>query len=108
MSLDFLWYGPNGTPYEYRVYGLNTNWNDVPGNYIFVTREDHIGWVPLYIGETGSFQYRLDANHEKWAEALHLGMTHIHAHTGSPVYEYRRQEEWNLIRNYNPPLNKRT
>lgn len=104
MSGTHIWYGENGTPYEYRVYGLDSRWNDVPGNYIFAKMLSGV-WYPLYIGETGSFKERLVESHEKWEEAIRHGMTHIHAHSGGQVYDTRRYEEWNLIRKHNPPLN---
>ena len=105
MSGAQLWYGEDGTPYEYRIYDRGTIWNDVPGNYIFAVMSSGL-WVPLYIGETDNFESRLNSNHEKWDAALRRGMTHIHAHTGSPVYETRRYEEWNLIRKHAPELNR--
>lgn len=111
MSGTQIWYGENGTPYEYRIYDLDPTWNNVPGNYIFAKWDGSIAggqWVPLYIGETDSFERRLVPSHERWADALRDGMTHVHAHTGSPVQETRRYEEWNLIRQYMPLLNRKT
>ena len=78
-----LWIGMNGLQYTYSVYSLDTQWNDVPGNYIFA-RMDGSLWIPLYIGETGSFMSRL---------------------MSSPVKSVRVEEEQNLIRRYNPVCN---
>ena len=51
------WYGRSRTGYTYTVYSMNTNWNDVPGNYIFA-RQTSNDWSALYIGETVSFKNR--------------------------------------------------
>lgn len=109
MSGTFIWRGEDGTPYEYRIYNLDPKWNDVPGNYIFAKEGTILGggWIPLYIGETENFENRLGPSHERWAEAMAHGMTHVHAHTSSPVQETRRYEEWNLIRQHMPILNRR-
>ncbi len=107
MSGTYIWRGADGAPYEYRVYDLGAVWNDVPGNYIFAKKVSALAgqWVPLYIGETGSFESRLIPSHDRWHAALQEGMTHIHAHTSSAVQKTRRYEEWNLIRQYMPSLN---
>lgn len=110
MSGTYIWYGENGVPYEYRIYDCDQKWNNVSGNYIFAKCEgsDLVRrWIPLYIGETGNFEHRLVPSHECWAEAKAHGMTHVHAHTNSPVQETCRYKEWNLIRQHMPILNRR-
>ena len=110
MSGTYIWRGEDGAPYEYRIYGPDAKWNNVPGNYIFAKWEGSVlggRWTPLYIGETENFERRLVPSHERWADALQHGMTHVHAHTSSPVQETRRYEEWNLIRQCMPILNRR-
>jgi hypothetical protein len=102
-----VWVGADGTRYTYKVFPVNAEWNDVPGNYIFAKRATLGGWIPLYIGETGSLQDRpLSPEHEKWGCAADRGMTHIHAHTSNPVRSVRTDEESNLRRRYSPPCNQ--
>ena len=105
MNGTHVWRGEDGAPYEFRIYGLDTNWNDVPGNYIFAKRSG-AGWIALYIGQTSSFKNRLSPSHEHWNRALQHGMTYIHAHTGSEYERTRRYEEWNLIRRHMPVVNQ--
>ena len=68
---------------EFEVYQPDTEWNDVGGVYIFTVQQPAglLGdrWQALYVGETESFENRLDlSNHEKWESAVELGATHIH------------------------------
>lgn len=107
MNGRALWYGEDGTPYEYKVFDLETPWNDVPGNYIFA-KFTGSSWKPLYIGETTSLKVRLTTNHHQWPCAQSHGVTHIHAHTSSKSLTSRRNEEMNLIRQHNPPCNRFT
>ena len=101
-----VWQGKSGTKYTYKIYSINGNWNDVPGNYIFAKRTA-TGWQAQYIGETGSFKNRLSpiTKHEKYECAKKLGITHIHAHVNKGGVEARRKEEKDLINRLNPPCN---
>ncbi len=89
--------------YNFSVHSPGIAWNDVPGVYIFASRNAGGGWKAWYIGETDSFARRIP-NHERWAEARRRGATHVHA-----MVEYsastRSNLEQSLIRRYNPPLN---
>ena len=100
------WYGSSGAAYQYGVYPLNTNWNDVPGNYIF-TKWTANGWSPLYVGETDSFSNRLGSlgSHHAHGCATRNGMTHIHARTNMGGVARRRAEEADIIRRYTPTCN---
>lgn len=106
MTESALWTGADGTNYSYKVFNTNVSWNNVPGNYIFAKLTGR-GWEALYIGEAGDLKTRLVPTHEKWARALRLGMTHVHAHTSNPVKSVRTGEERNLIQRYRPPCNDR-
>ena len=97
------WAGKSGKVYQYEVYGLDTDWNDVPGNYIFVKLNSANRWAPLYIGETDSFKTRLP-NHEKWPCVRQHGVTHIHAHKNS-AETARKSEETDLRNAWPTPCN---
>ena len=93
--------------YEFKVYDpLTTTWNDLPGVYIFAKVNEFTNrWKALYIGETESFKKRpLGSGHEKWADALRLGATYIHARVESHKAT-RLAVERILIDQENPPLN---
>lgn len=92
---------------DFQVLGPPTGekWNDVPGVYLFVRidqREQR--YAPLYVGQTTSLAARLPG-HERWHEAERLGATQVHAKVIQAPGDRARLEE-NLIRTFNPPLNR--
>ena len=93
--------------YEFIVYDRDgTNWNDVPGNYLFC-RWFNSEWHVLYAGETGSFKKRpLGPGHEKWDGAVHAGMTHIHARREDGPEATRQKIEMEIRLAFDPPLNR--
>lgn len=95
--------------YDFNSYDpTQTNWNDVPGIYIFAGMSaDGRWWRAKYVGQTSSFITRLGPelnNHERWPEAIREGATHVHARVVQNQIE-RRSLELMLIETYNPPLN---
>ncbi len=100
------WYGSSGAAYEYSVYSLEPNWNDVPGNYVF-TKWTMNGWVAIYVGETGSLRDRLNSlvSHHAYNCAARNGMTHIHARTNVGGVVRRQAEESDITSRYRPPCN---
>lgn len=58
----------------------------------------------LYIGQTEGFRTRLNPGHEKWEEALKLGMNAIAVYVPLPS-ESRFDIENRLITHLRPPLN---
>jgi hypothetical protein len=89
--------------YQFDVYLYNGSWNDVGGVYVFTGQNHLFQWVPLYVGEAGSFRTRMIA-HEKWNPAVHLGATHVHAMV-MELDLLRKKIEQELIQAYHPPLN---
>ena len=89
--------------YEFIVYTMEANWNEVGGIYIFTGKNPQGLWVPLYIGKADSFQARF-ASHERWDEAARVGATHVHALV-VPLEANRVIIEAELIQNYQPRLN---
>lgn len=92
----------NWLTHSFYVYPHNTSWNDVAGIYIFCSVVNN-RWLAHYIGQASSFSDRL-SNHERFREALMLGMTHIHALT-VPAQADRDRIEKALIQSYQPRLN---
>lgn len=93
----------NWASHEFEVHSPSVSWHDVPGIYIFAGLNQASKWVPLYIGQASSLSDRL-TGHERWAEAVRRGATHIHA----MVVNYQRDRdiiEQMLIRAFQPPLN---
>ncbi|HYC06218.1 MAG TPA: hypothetical protein VED40_23215 [Azospirillaceae bacterium] len=102
MADHFTWPGVQGT---YRYWLLRDRFSAVaePGNYMFVKLAQNV-WIPLYIGETDNLSDRLP-NHERWAEVVRHGATHIMAHTSPGGVVLRRAEERDLIARWNPVCN---
>ena len=90
--------------YPFKVCDFGGSWNAVGGVYIFSGIDHQNGWwEPLYVGQTDSFRNRIPF-HERWAEAVQLGATHVHA-TVVPQAAMRAAVERHLIEAYQPPLN---
>ena len=98
------WKGYNFTSYN----PDNTDWNEVPGIYIFAgLSSDRRWWAPKYIGRTLSFKDRLGSGkitHERWPQAKSLGATHVHARVEHDETQCRFIE-FLLINAYKPPMN---
>lgn len=103
MTDKAIWTGASGRQYEYQVFDARTNWNDVPGNYIFAALAQG-RWRACYIGQTESFKNRLP-NHESWACAAQNGATHVHARVNRGGEQARKAEEADLIASNQPPCN---
>jgi excinuclease UvrABC nuclease subunit len=89
---------------EFKVFGLNSNWKDVPGVYAYCQRNATSGaWEVLYVGQAESFRDRLP-NHERERDARRRGATHVLA---SVVNERAKRSrlEADMIRELQPPLN---
>lgn len=112
QAQTYQWTGKSGTVYQYEVYPIGQPFRHVPGNYIFPVPGNYIFafeigpacWWPIYIGQTADLRERFGDHHkESCIKAYHA--THIHAHRnygGEPV---RRDEEADLVANYNPACN---
>ncbi len=104
FTVDFT--GKSGMTYRYWNL-INTTAPGIQaigGNYVFVKQLQNGTYMPLYFGEAGDLQARIPT-HERLAEAVRLGATHIMAH-GTPAGEQARlAEERDLIQFWNPPLN---
>ena len=96
--------------YQFVVYDLEGPIYNAPGVYIFSKdtpnfREEEPEHEFLYIGQTEGFRTRLHPNHEKWDEALHLGMNNICVYVPRPS-ESRFDIERLLIEHFRPKLNE--
>ncbi len=92
--------------YSFTSHDPAANWNDVAGIYIFSKPSTQPGkWLALYIGQASSFKDRL-TNHERWAEALQLGATHVHAMVET-LQANRDKIEESLIKDFQPQLNEK-
>lgn len=109
MADHIVWKGASGKTYKY--WFLGTTLAVVPseikhtaGNYMFVKRSGS-GWLPVYIGQTGSLRNRIP-DHPELPCAKRNSGTRIMSHTTSNAEQLRRKEESDLIANYSPPCNQ--
>lgn len=98
------WPGLSGKTYRYWINPIGETFKDEAGNYGFVKQLPNGNFVPLYFGEAESLRNRL-SNHERWAEAVRLGVTHFVTHTTLGGLRVRLAEERDLIQRWNPPMN---
>ena len=103
------WLGTEFTVHEYEI----ADWPDSGGVYILAKRTfgpvgeillrgaDH--WEALYVGKAEkSFRERL-RDHEKWSDALGLGLTHVHVRVAGAIEQTLL--EGTLIAELQPRLN---
>jgi len=103
MSDKCIWTGASGKKYEYEIFPIGTDWNDVSGNYIFARQSSPTRWLSVYIGETESFKNRLP-NHNELPCIRRNDGTHIHAHINRDSLA-RLAEETDLLNNNSSPCN---
>lgn len=92
----------SGTPLDFNPYPQTGDWRDVAGIYCFAYNEAGT-WRVLYVGQASSFRDRLP-RHERWAEAVRKGATHVLAVTVG-LQAQRDRIEAELISELQPPLN---
>ena len=98
------WTSAAGVRLDFEVGSTLTDWNPVPGVYMFV-RHSVGDPVALYVGKTDSFKDRLCAAHHKLTAAHVLGMTHIWAKVVNDA-RVRADLERALIQDLTPCLNE--
>ena len=103
MADSSTWKGASGKKYEYVIHPIETDWNDVPGNYIFAKEISPGKWASVYIGETDSFRGRLPCHNELPCIRRNGGThTHVHVHHDRRV---RLAEEADLLATGKTPCN---
>lgn len=103
MANKCNWTGASGKIYEYEIFPIGIDWNDVAGNYIFAKQSSPNRWASIYIGETESFKDRLP-NHNQLPCIRRNEGTHIHAHVNQDS-RARLAEEVDLLATDKPPCN---
>lgn len=98
-----IWTGKSGKQYRYWIHRLPPNFKADSANYIFA-KETPNTWVAVYVGETSDLSERFD-NHHAMPCIKRNGATHIHVHTTPGGAQRRRDEEADLITQWNPTCN---
>ncbi len=98
--------GFNGidTDYTFGIYSIHVAPSATNAVYMFCKKKGG-QYVPLYIGKAENLKLRL-TSHERAAEAIRLGATHLLVHTpGFGARVHYLEAERRLIAHYNPVLN---
>lgn len=74
--------------------------------YAFVRRDVFGGRRYLYFGECEDMSTRLGPRHEKWADAIALGMNEVHLHLSAKTRTERLDVEQRLRSSIPTPLNE--
>lgn len=80
MALKQYWTGKAGGTYEFDVYLIGQEFNPVSGVYIFCRPIGDGRFEALYVGETDSFNDRLNTrleHHHGFKRAIPYGATHV-------------------------------
>lgn len=104
MAKSCMWASASDRIYEYKIFPIGNDWDDVPGNYIFAKKIARVKWEAIYIGETESFKDRLP-NHNELPCIRKNGGTHIHIHVNRES-RARLAEEADLLVNNKAPCKK--
>jgi hypothetical protein len=99
------WPGQSGKEYPYEIYTLDTDFQPLPGNYIYARQAEDGTWVPVYIAQTRDLHQRLEG-HVHLDDAVQNGATHLHAHYCSVGQASRCSEERDLILHWQPVCNE--
>jgi hypothetical protein len=99
------WPGQSGKEYPYTVYPLDTQFQTLPGNFIYARQAEDGSWVPIYIAQTRNLRQRLEG-HVTVEDAIQSGATHIHAHYDTVGQAARCNEEHDLVLRWKPVRNE--
>ncbi len=102
----YWWQGASGHGYVHTVYPIHAIPDFIKAcNYIFARPRFDGTREPLYIGESGAFDQRLNS-HEKLGAALRLGATEAHIHFLAESQQERLNIETDLRHGHPTPLNQ--
>lgn len=92
------------TNYSFGVYSIHSTPSATNAVYLFCKIQNG-QYVPLYIGKAENLHSRL-VGHERMAEGIRLGATHLLVHTpGYGARVHYMEAERRLIAHYDPVLN---
>ena len=109
MADTCTWKGKSGDGYTYYISEIDSSFQDTAGNYIFARKNAAGYWVPVYIGQSSDLGDRLNnwpTSHHQASCIQKQGATHIHNHSSSGSEKDRKDEEKDLIDNYDPACNE--
>jgi hypothetical protein len=77
MRESVTWTSSQGVQFNFVIFDPRATWPCQAGLYLFCRFDPGTRmYQPLYIGQCNDFSVRLGA-HERWAEALRAGATHV-------------------------------
>lgn len=109
MTLPINWPGQGGRHIASTAYPIGTAFQPFTGVYVVCKPLPNGNWYPIYVGETGDFDQRLNTalqNHHAWAGCVHHGATHIALIVVPGGRANRLALETELRHSLRPPLNR--
>lgn len=104
-----IWTGQSLTRYKFEIHPVGTQFNPVPGVYLFCKRVTMNSFLALYVGETDNLSRRVTSElgrHHCWPSAYRAGAIHIGALVVRGYPSYRINIETDLRHGLRPALNK--
>ena len=98
-----IWKGKSGNEYRYDIYPINTQFNNVPANYVFMKKLENGNYTCIYFGITKDLSERFD-NHHAMPCIKKNGATHVGIHQNSKETDREKQES-DLLASYNTVCN---
>ena len=96
------WRGRSNNIYDFRLYGMEHDFQDVAACYIFTKARKDGRWAPIYIGQTRNLKERL-AEHPVTPCVVRHGATHVCVYTDDMGdNQHRRLVERDLLRRLRP------
>ena len=91
--------------YEYQIVRLGAVLRDLAANYLLCDCDAMGDWSPIFIGACDNIRDKLSQpDLDQWL--LRAGVTHLHIRL-NPLARARVAEKRDLIRRFNPPLQRR-
>ena len=101
--------GASGARYEFQVYPLGTDFNELPGLYMFCHPLANGQWRVHYVGQTHNLKNRVGLGlslHHKIADARRAGATHVGVRAFNGRESDRIATELDIIQGLKPSLNE--
>lgn len=110
-DMDIICTGLSGHKYTFEVYEIGEGFKQVPAVYIFVKQDSFtLECEPVYVGETGNIQDRLNENlenHHAWECIVENEATYVCIyHHNMRSRKARLQVERDLRQSLDPPCNR--
>lgn len=97
------WRGLSNTIYEFKLYGLDHEFDEIAACFILTKIRNDGRWIPIYIGQTVNLKQRLISQRFNLPCVVKNKATHVCIYTdGMDDDQYRKLVERDLFRRLSP------